>query len=127
MTYPFRMKISDPFNLPEFMLSHFNRVDFGGSLFGQWPVGIRFDIGLEQVSRAVKLYEFTFGKAEDCILVSQEGSLDATLAERSTPLFRTPGVFTYTPSHFQTVEISPFDEAQYRLTWTRLSPLSIVS
>ena len=31
MTYPFRMKISDPFNLPEFMLSHFNRVDFGGS------------------------------------------------------------------------------------------------
>jgi hypothetical protein len=118
------MADSDPFNLSAFMLSHFNRVDFGGNLFGQWPVGIRFDIGQEQVSRAVKLYEFIFGKTEDCILVSQDWPSDEPLAERFTPLFRTPGVFPNAPSHFQSVEISPVDESLYRLTWTRLPPLA---
>lgn len=118
------MAISDPFNLPEFMFSYFGRVDFGGDLFAQWPVGIRFDIGLEQVSRAVKLYEFTFGTAETCILVSQDWPSDYPLAERFTPLFETPGVFSSPPSYFQTAEISPFDESQYRLTWTRLPPLA---
>jgi hypothetical protein len=51
------MRDHKPFNLPEFMLSHFNRVDFGGNLFDQWPVGLRFEIGIKQVSRAAKLYE----------------------------------------------------------------------
>jgi hypothetical protein len=118
------MAISDPFNLPEFMLSSFNRVDFGGDLFSQWPVGIRFDIGLEQVSRAVKIYDFIFGKAEEFILVSQDWPSDYPLAERYTPLFETPGISSSSPSHFQTVDVSPFDESPYRLTWTRLSPLA---
>jgi hypothetical protein len=118
------MAISDPFNLPEFMLSYFNRVDFGGDLFSQWPVGIRFDIGLEQVSRAVRIYDFIFGKAEEFILVSQDWPSDYPLAERYTPLFETPGIFSSSPSHFQTVDVSPSVESPYRLTWTRLSPLA---
>lgn len=124
VNYPFRMAISEPFNLPEFMFSYFGRVDFGGDLFAQWPVGIRFDIGLEQVSRAVKLYEFTFGKADNCILVSQDWTLDYPLWERFTSLFETPGVFPSPPSNFQSAEISPLDESQYRLTWIRLPPLA---
>ncbi len=106
------------------MLSHFNSVDFGGDLFGQWPVGIRFEVGLEQVSRAVKLYEFTFGKAENCILVSQDWHSDDICAERCTPLFTTPGIFPLVPSQTQTIEIEPFDETPYRLTWARLHPLA---
>jgi hypothetical protein len=113
-----------PFNLPEFMLSHFNRVDFGGNLFDQWPVGLRFEIGIKQVPRAAKLYEVAFAKAEDCIPVSQDWIPDGGLAKRYTPLFATPGIFTYEPSQFQAIEVSPFDETQYRLTWTRLSPLA---
>jgi hypothetical protein len=56
------MANSESFNLPAFMLSYFNRVDLGGNLFNQWPVGIRFEIGIEQVSRAAKLYEFVFAR-----------------------------------------------------------------
>lgn len=123
MNYPFRMANHDPFNLPEFMLSRFNRVDFGGDLFDQWPVGIRFEIGINQVSRAAKLYEFAFAKAEDCILFSEDWITDGTLAKPCTPLFRTPGIFPREASQFQAVEVSPFDETEYRLTWTRLSPL----
>jgi len=113
-----------PFNLPEFMFSHFNRVDFGGDLFGQWPVGIRFEIGIDQVSRAAKLFDFAFAKAEGCILVSQDWMEGIEIVRRSTPLFETPGIFHSEPSQFESVEVSPFDEGQYRLTWTRLSPIA---
>jgi Domain of unknown function (DUF3885) len=106
------------------MFSRFGRLDFGGDLFDQWPVSIRFDIGLQHVSRAIELHEFAFGKSDDCILVSQDWSSDLPLRERLTPLFRTPDIFHHAPSHFETVEISPFDEASYTLTWTRLPPQS---
>ena len=106
------------------MFSHFNRVDFGGDLFGQWPVGIRFEIGIDQVSRAAKLFDFAFAKAEDCILVSQDWMEGIEIVRRSTPLFETPGIFHSEPSQFESVEVSPFDEGQYRLTWTQLSPLA---
>jgi hypothetical protein len=111
------------FDLPQFMFSNFPCVDFGGDLFGQWPVGIRFEIGLEQVSRATKLHEFIFSGADDCVLVSQDWSSDSIdiCAERITPLFSTPGVFPKAPpAEFQTVEVSPFEQTPYRLTWTRL-------
>ncbi len=39
-------------------------------------------------------------------------------------LFETPGLFSFPPSYFQTTEISPLDESQSRLTWTRLPPLA---
>lgn len=122
--YPLRMEQCLPFDLPEFMFSHFNCVDFGGNLFGQWPVGIRFEIGVEQVSRAVKLYEFVFAKAEDCILVSQDWKPNRSLVKRLTPLFKTPGIFPKDPPRFQAVDVSPFDETPYLLSWTRLSPLA---
>jgi hypothetical protein len=117
------MEPSASFDLPQFMFSHFPCVDFGGDLFGQWPVGIRFEIGSEQVARATEIYEFVFGQAVDCILVSQE--FDGQPAERFTQLFSTPGIFPISSlSQFQTVEVSPFDETPYRLTWTRVPPLS---
>ena len=117
------MEILRSFDLPQFMFSHFPRVDFGGDLFGQWPVGIRFEIGLENVSRATKLHDLIFGGAGDCILVSQDWLTNDTEMRppRFTPLFATPGVFpSASPSQFETVEVLPFEETPYRLTWTRL-------
>jgi hypothetical protein len=117
------MANGEPFDLPAFMLSRFNRVDFGGNLFDQWPVGLRFEIGIEQLARAAILYEFAFAKADVCILVSQDWTEGEEIVIQSTPLFATPGIFLSAPTHFQSVEITPFDETPYRLTWTRLSPL----
>jgi len=111
------------------MFSHFPRVDFGGDLFGQWPVDIRFKIGLENVSRATTLHEFVFSGANDCIVVSQDWLSDETdiRAERISPLFSTPGVFSNaTPFEFETVDVSPFEETPYRLTWARL-PLNAIN
>jgi|GEM_PF-4238416 len=120
--YPLRMTNGEPFDLPAFMLSHFNRVDFGGNLFGQWPVGIRFEIGIEQVSRAARLYEFAFAKADNFILVSQDWTEGEEVASPSSPLFATPGILLRGSAQFESIEVSPFDETPYRLTWARLSP-----
>jgi Domain of unknown function (DUF3885) len=109
------------FNLPEFMFSHFNRVDFGGDLFGQWPVGIRFEIGIEQVSRVTRLYELAFAKARDLILVSQDWREGGEIVRLSTPLFKTPGIFPIELSELLTFDVFPFDEAEYQLTWTRIA------
>jgi hypothetical protein len=113
-----------PFNLAEFMFSYFSRVDFGGDLFSQWPIGLRFEIGEHQVSRAVKLFEFIFRDTEDCILISQDWSSDLQLAEPHTPLFATPGVFPYLPPLSGPLMVSPYEESQYQLLWTRLSAAS---
>src|ERR1700682_4575804 len=119
------MDILRSFDLPQFMFSHFPCVDFWGDLFGQWPVGIRFEIGLEQTTRATTLHEFIFSTADDCILVSEDGLSDGIdiRAPRITPLFLTPGVFPNSPpSQFETVDVFPFEDTPYRLTWTRLPP-----
>jgi len=111
------------FNLSDFMFSHFNRVDFGGDLFGQWPIGIRFEIGIERVSRATKLYEFVFAKAESLILVSQDWKEGEEMVRSSTPLFETPDIFRIEPLELRMLDVFPFDEAEYRLTWARIAPL----
>jgi hypothetical protein len=116
------MANGEHFDLPAFILSHFNRVDFGGDLFNQWPAGMRFEIGIEQVSRAVNLYEFVFAKADDIILVSQDWTSGEEIVSRSSPLFATPGILPGGFDQFQSIEVLPFDETPYRLTWARLSP-----
>jgi hypothetical protein len=121
------MGIAQPFDLPAFMLSNFPGVDFGGNLFGQRPTGMRFEIGIEQVSRATKLFEFLFSDAPDCVLVSQDWILEEgqkELREGSTSLFQTPGIFSFDTSQLRTLTVLPLDETPYRLSWTQLSPLS---
>lgn len=112
------MTFSVPFDLPKFMFTQFGRVDFGGDLFEQWPVGIRYEIGVERVERAAQIFNFAFSEARACVLVSQDWIDDGDFAQRYTPLFKTPGIFRTEPSQLQTVEVSPFDETGYRLTWT---------
>jgi len=50
--------------------------------------------------------------------VSQDWTDDGNAAQRYTSLFKTPGIFRTEPTQFQTVEVSPFEETGYRLTWT---------
>lgn len=101
MDYPFSVTFAVLFDLSEFMFSHFNRVDFGGDSFEQWPVGIRFEIGRKQVDRAAQLFNFAFTEAQACVLVSQDWIVDGNAAERCTPLFKTPGIFQTEPTQFR--------------------------
>lgn len=120
------METTRSFDLPRFMFANFPRVALGGDIFGQWPVGIRFEIGLDWVSRATSLCEFLFGDAESCVLVAQNWPSDERHPDRFTPLFSTPGIFHDARLlQFQTVDVFPFEEDSHRLTWTRLPLKSI--
>jgi hypothetical protein len=116
----------DSFDLPRFMLANFPRVDFGWDLFDQWPVGIRFEIGLDQIARVTNIHEFIFGSSEDCVLVSQDWPSDYGRPERFTPLFSRLGISRNAlPPQFQTMDVFPFDKTPHRLTWARL-PLHFI-
>jgi len=51
------------FDRPGFMFSCFGRVHLGRDLFSQWPADLRFEIGLESVSRAAATRGFIFSGA----------------------------------------------------------------
>ncbi len=123
LRYPSLMDVCRPFDLLAFMLANFCRVDFGGDLLGQWPAGIRFDTGITQVSRAVDLFRFLFESAKSCLVIS--GEWPTATQRTGTPLFETPGIFSQPPSNLQALDISPFEDTPYRLTWTCIAPHSI--
>ena len=109
------------------MLSNFPGVDLGGDLFGQRPTGIRFEIGIERVSRASRIFEFVLLDTPEFILISQDWILKEgveDICKPSTRLFETPGIFSSEPLHFETLEVFPLDETPYRLTWTRSPRIS---
>jgi hypothetical protein len=127
VVYSLIMGIGEPFNLPAFMLSNFPGVDFGGDLFGQRPTGIRFEIGIEQVSRAARIYDFVLSDTSEFILISQDWILEEgveDICKPSTRLFQTPGIFSSEPLQLETLDIFPLDETPYRLTWTRSPRIS---
>jgi Domain of unknown function (DUF3885) len=121
------MGIAEPFDLPAFMLSNFPSVDFGGNLFAQRPTGMRFEIGIEQVSRATELFDFLLSDAPEFVLISQDWILEngvEDICKPSTLLFETAGIFSSELLQLGTLDVFPLDETPYRLTWTRLSPIS---
>ena len=119
------MTTTKTFDLPGFMFSHFNRVDFGGDLFSQSPAGIRFDIGFEHVYRAVELFHFAIPAEHACIVAAQDWTLDGTLHKRYTPLFEMKGIFRPETYSLQSTQVFPIEETPYRLTWTCLSAQDI--
>lgn len=103
------------------MASRFSRVELDGNLFEQWPVGLRFEIGIEHVSRAAELYKNIFEGEEDCVLVAQDWSPADSLLHGRTSLFETPGIILVEPPAIGVLDVSLFDDTPYRLTWTRLA------
>jgi hypothetical protein len=122
LIYPCHVKEDLAFDLLEFMASHFSRVELDGNLFEQWPAGLRFEIGIEHVSRAAELYKNIFEGEEDCVLVAQDWSPADSLLHGRTPLFQTPGIILVEPPALGVLDVSPFNDTPYRLTWTRLAP-----
>lgn len=55
----------------------FPSLALGGALFYRWPVGIRFELGLETFrERAPKLYEVAFAPDDTCVVISQDWPVD---------------------------------------------------
>jgi hypothetical protein len=114
-----------PFDLLAYLSERFRSLTLGGGLFYRWPVGIRFELGLEAFrERAPKLYEAVFAPEDTCVIISQTWPEETCLAKRYFRVFTLPGAFDSThPLGFQSLEITTEEEGEqetFSLQWTRL-------
>ena len=59
------------FDLVRYIDDHFSGFRFGGDVLGQWTLGLRFNVGLEHVGRAVAIYERAFRNADTLVLINE--------------------------------------------------------
>jgi hypothetical protein len=114
-----------PFDLVAYLSERFPSLTLGGGLFYRWPVGIRFELGLEVFrERAPKLYEAVFAPEDTCVIISQNWTEEISLAERYFRVFTLPGAFdSRHPLGFQSLEITTEEEGEqetFSLQWARL-------
>lgn len=90
------MPVSPPFALVAYLSDKFPLLTLGGGLFYRWPIGIRFELGLELCrERAPRLYEAVFSREDSCVIVAQDWPHDLPPAarQRYRRVFSLPGAF----------------------------------
>jgi hypothetical protein len=85
------MKLKDEFDLKSSLERLFPGLSLGGDLFDQWPTGLRFNIGLSEIDRAVLIFNAVFRDAEAIVLLNEDSSWEADPA-RWYELFSLPGL-----------------------------------
>jgi len=68
------MHCEDEFDLQESLESLFPGLSLGGGLLDQWTTGLRFNIGLSEVDRAVSIFDTIFRDVEALILLREDSS-----------------------------------------------------
>jgi hypothetical protein len=85
------------FDLGAYLTETFPSLSLGGGLLHRWPLGVRFELGIERFrERAPKLYESVFSVQDTCVVVSQDwpvNQLSPSAASRYFPVFLLPGAF----------------------------------
>jgi len=85
------MKSEDEFDLKSSLERLFPGLSLGGNLFDQWPIGLRFNIGLSEIDRAVLIFNAVFRDAEAIVLLNEDSSWEAD-PTRWYELFSLPGL-----------------------------------
>ena len=81
-------------DLPTYLSEKFPSFTLGGELFYRWPIGVRFELGLEKFrERARGLYEAVFAPEDSCVIISQNRPEDIHLPERYFQVFELPDAF----------------------------------
>jgi len=85
------MKFGDEFDLKSSLDRLFPGLSLGGDLFHQSPIGVRFNIGLAEIDRAVLIFNAIFGGSEAIVLLDEDSSWEAD-PTRWYELFSLPGL-----------------------------------
>jgi len=85
------MKFGDEFDLKSSLDRLFPGLSLGGDLFHQSPIGVRFNIGLAEINRAVLIFNAIFGGSEAIVLLDEDSSWEAD-PTRWYELFSLPGL-----------------------------------
>jgi len=116
------MKSDDGFDLKSSLEILFPGLSLAGNLFQQWPIGLRFNIGLSEIDRAVLIFNAIFRDADAIVLFSEDSTWEAD-PTRWYELFSLPGLFCL--SEKQTVrsyEIEVSEDEIYIVRWASIQP-----
>jgi hypothetical protein len=86
------MMFGDEFDLKSCLDRLFPGLSLGGDLFHHSPIGVRFNIGLAEIDRAVLIFNAVFRDAEAVVLLDEDSSWEAD-PTRWYELFSLPGLF----------------------------------
>jgi hypothetical protein len=124
--YRFEMKFGDEFDLKRSLDQLFPGLSLGGDLLHQWSIGIRFNIGLSEIDRAVSIFNAIFQDAEAIVLLSEDSSWEAD-PNRWYELFSLPGLLRSSEiPTLRSYEIKLSEDEIYTVRWAiiRSSDLS---
>ena len=71
------MNFGDEFDLKSSLDRLFPGLSLGGDLFHQSPIGVRFNIGVAEIDRAVLIFNAIFRDAEAIVLLDEDSSCEA--------------------------------------------------
>lgn len=122
------MSLPDHLDLAAYLRKHFPSLTLGGGLFYRWPVGVRFELGLETFrERAPKLYEAAFAPEDVCVIISQDwpaGNISPPARQRYFRVFSLPGAFdSKHPVSVQSLEVTTEEDGEqetFTLQWGEL-------
>src|SRR5271165_6948774 len=122
------MEHPQAFDLMGYIADHLSGFGFGGDVLDQWTLGLRFNIGLEHVDRAVAIYEQSLGNADRIILIGEDWPWDSD-PKRWYPLFALPGLIRspLAPPLTSCQPDQPIEDDVCTLTWAELSPSVLAS
>jgi hypothetical protein len=126
------MSSPDQLDLAAYLRKHFPSLTLGGGLFYKWPVGIRFELGLETFrERAPKLYEAAFAQEDVCVIISQDWPAEniyQPARQRYFRVFSLPGAFdSKHPVSIQSLEVTTEEKGEqetFTLQWGELQARS---
>ena len=111
-------------DLAAYLSEKFPALTLGAGLLYRWPVGIRFELGLETFrERAPKLYEAVFAAEDVCVIISQDWPENVSLPARYFRVFSLPGAFDSNPVNLQSLEVTTEEEGEretFTLQWGQL-------
>jgi hypothetical protein len=115
------------FDLIGYLDRDFSGFGFGGDVLGQWTLGLRFNIGLEHVDRAVEIYKRAFGSNDSLVLISEDWPWDSD-SSRWYSLFSLPRLIqSSSPPRLTSWQPDkPIDDELYTVTWAVLPRSELV-
>ena len=118
------MSSPNQLDLAAYLSEKFPSLTLGAGLLYRWPVGIRFELGLETFrERAPKLYEAVFAAGDVCVIISQDWPENVSLPARYFRVFSLPGAFDSNPVNLQSLEVTTEEEGEHEtftLQWGQL-------
>jgi Domain of unknown function (DUF3885) len=119
------MELEDEFDLKSALDKLFPNLSLGGEILHQGPFGVKFEIGLTRIDRAVMIFNGVFQQAEEVVLLSEDLSWQAD-TKRWYELFALPGLpHSSERPKVRSYKVHVSEEEDYVVQWAIIRPSAV--